>query len=141
MEPEIFESYHKVRTFECDYYGHVNNATYLNYLEFARMETLEAKDLTLEKLKRLGFMVLIHRIDIQYLSPSSANDVLVIRTYMKSHRNSSGTFNQQILKQSDERVVVEADVTWVITDLNGRPLRIPQILRDAFNIDQVEYKR
>ena len=30
-----------VRSYEVDIYGHVNNATYLNYLEFARVRALQ----------------------------------------------------------------------------------------------------
>ena len=37
----------KVRSYECDSYGHVNNAVYLNYLEFARMSALEENGFTL----------------------------------------------------------------------------------------------
>ena len=37
----------KVRSYECDTYGHVNNAVYLNYLEFALMSALEENGFTL----------------------------------------------------------------------------------------------
>ena len=46
----------KVRSYECDSYGHVNNAVYLNYLEFARMSALFEKGFTLEKMKEKGYL-------------------------------------------------------------------------------------
>ena len=32
-----------VRTYECDSYGHVNNAVYVNYLEYGRMQFLNTE--------------------------------------------------------------------------------------------------
>ena len=141
MTNEIFESTHKVRSFECDFYGHVNNAIYLNYLEFARMETLEAKGLSLAKIKAEGFMLVIRQIDIHYRFPATVNDVITIRTSMKSHSNTTCTFFQQIVCSSDEKILAEADVTWAVTNLEGRPVRIPQILREALGFAPRKTKR
>lgn len=135
MEPEIFISRHKVRTYECDSYGHVNNATYLNYLEFARMETLEQKRITLDKLKELGFMVFIRRIEIDYKYPAGMNDILIIKTYIHDNRKSSGIFAQDIVRESDEKPIASAKVTWVFTNLQGRPIPIPSVIKDAFGIE------
>ena len=134
MKPEVFESYHRVRTYECDSYGHVNNAVYLNYLEFARMETLEQKGFTLDKLKELGFMVFIRRIEIDYKYPANMGDNLIIRTYVHDHRKSSGTFAQDIFRKSDEKPIASAKVTWVFTNLKGRAIRIPSVIQEAFEI-------
>ena len=40
---KVFTVKFNVRSYECDSYGHVNNAVYLNYLEFARMSALLEK--------------------------------------------------------------------------------------------------
>lgn len=135
MEQEIFISQHKVRTYECDSYGHVNNAIYLNYLEYARMETLEQKGITLDKLRELGCMVFIRRIEIDYKYPAGMDDVLIIRTYIHDHRKISGIFAQDIFRESDEKPIASAKVTWVFTNLHGRPIPIPPIIKDAFGIE------
>jgi len=132
MSKEIFESYHKVRTFECDSYGHVNNATYLNYLEYARMEALEKKGITLALLRSSGYMVIIKRVDIEYKYPASMGEILKIKTWLKDYRNTSGTFRQEIIREFDSRQVALADVLWVFTNLEGRPIPIPQIIQKAF---------
>ena len=74
----------KVRTYECDLYGHVNNATYLNYLEYARMEFLHEKGLTLQALKNDGTMLVIARIDCHYKYPAFPDDNLKIDVYSRS---------------------------------------------------------
>jgi len=128
---DIFQSTHKVRAYECDFYGHVNNSIYLNYLEFARMEVLETLDLSLRKLKEQGVALVIQRIDISYKFPAVLDDILQIRTNVKSHTNTVCTFRQEIFRAADEKLLAAADVTWVCTNLQGRPIRIPQIMRDA----------
>ncbi|MFQ5582873.1 MAG: acyl-CoA thioesterase [Calditrichia bacterium] len=135
MQREIFESRLKVRTYELDSYGHVNNAVYLNYLELARMEVLEAKGLTLDGLKRDGYLLLISRVEIEYKYPAFAGDLLVIRTHLADHRATSGTFAQEIIRQTDQKTIAKARVTWVVTNLQGRPVRMPPAICQAFHID------
>ena len=38
---KTFKTELQVRSYELDFYGHVNNAIYLNYLEYARGNYLE----------------------------------------------------------------------------------------------------
>jgi YbgC/YbaW family acyl-CoA thioester hydrolase len=134
LSQEIFESRHKVRSYECDSYGHVNNATYLNFLEFARMEALEAKSLTLDKFKKSGFLVLIRRVEIDYKYPATMGDILLIKTFVSDHRRTSGTFTQQIIREQDKKSIVTANVSWVFTNLQGRPIPIPPVIKEAFGI-------
>lgn len=135
MPSEFFESRLRVRTYECDSYGHVNNATYLNYLEYARMETLEQKGFTLEKLKELGFLVFIRRIEIDYKFPASMGEKLIVRTHIHDYRKSSGTFAQEIFREVDNKPIAAAKVTWVFTNLQGRPIPIPPVIQEAFGIE------
>lgn len=134
MSKETFKSIHKVRSYECDSYGHVNNATYLNFLEFARMEILEKKSLTLDKLKKMGFLVLIRRVEIDYKFPAGMEDILIIKTYVSEHRRTSGTFAQEVIRKNDKKPIAAANVTWVFTNLQGRPVQMPPVIKEAFGI-------
>ncbi|RMG67879.1 MAG: acyl-CoA thioesterase [Calditrichaeota bacterium] len=129
---EVLVSRHKVRSYECDAYRHVNNAVYLNYLEFARQEALEQKGFDLVRLQDNGMQVVIHQIQIQFLKPLRTGDTIEIRTQLASHRRVSGIFYQEIVRQSDDRVCARAAVTWVFTNAEGRPIPIPQEVIRAF---------
>lgn len=131
---EVFESIHKVRSYECDLYGHVNNAVYLNYLEFARMEVLEEKGITLNGLKEAGYLIVIRRIEIEYKYPAVPHEQLRIITTMKKLQNASGIFHHQIIRMEDGKEIAKADVNWVVVDLTGRPVRMPGVLKKAFGI-------
>ena len=114
----------RVRTYECDSYGHVNNANYLNYLEFARYEFL--RDIGFDYLKAVekGYGMYIARIEIDYKMPAFTDDNLVIKSNPVKKGAVSGTIAQQIWRGSD--LLIEAKVTWAFVDSKGQPVKIPQ---------------
>ena len=132
QDREIFEAHLKVRTYECDSHGHVNNAVYLNYLEHGRMEALNQKGFSLEGLRKKGFLIVVRRLEIDYRAPAQEGDQLVIRTYLKDHSKMKGIFAQEIVKQSGQTPIAAADVTWAFLDLKGKPRPIPDFFREAF---------
>ena len=114
----------KVRTYECDSYGHVNNAVYLNYLEFARMDYLNQIGFDYKGIVDAGFAIYVTRVDISYKSSAFFYDELLIDTEPVKLGAVSGTLRQKISKR-DGTVCAEADVTWAFVTREGRPSRIP----------------
>ena len=114
----------KVRSYECDSYNHVNNANYLNYLEFARYEFL--KDIGFDYLKAVaaGYGVYIARIEIDYKKPAFTDDELVIKSRPIKKGAVSGTLAQEIWR--GEELIIAAKVTWAFADSKGYPAKIPQ---------------
>jgi acyl-CoA thioester hydrolase len=130
-EKVVTEAHLKVRTYECDGYGHVNNAVFLNYLEYGRMAVLEKSGFSLSGLKERGVYIVVRRIEIDYKTPAREGDQLIIRSHLKDHDKMKGVFYQEILKQSEESLVARAHVTWVFTNLDGGLVPIPQFFLDA----------
>jgi acyl-CoA thioesterase FadM len=58
-----------VRWGELDAYQHVNHATYLSYLEHARVATLESVGWGMHALTAAGYQVVVVRIDIRFRRP------------------------------------------------------------------------
>jgi acyl-CoA thioester hydrolase len=115
----------QVRTYECDSYGHVNNANYLNYLEFARYEFL--KDVGFNYVKAIGegYGVFIARIEIDYKKPAITDDCLTITSWPLKKGAVSGVLAQEIRRGDD--LLIEAKVTWAFVDsTSGMPVRIPK---------------
>jgi len=128
----------KVRFIECDMYGHVNNATYLSYLEYARIELLRELNIPINKLSEAGYFLLIVKICIDYKKPAVMDDILRIRTRLIEKRKTSGTFNQTILR--GDEIIIDSIVKWVCTDKSGKPLRLPEEIDrlDVMNINKDE---
>ena len=115
----------QVRTYECDSYGHVNNAKYLNYLEFARYELLKDIGFDYPKAVNAGYGIFIARIEIDYKRPALADDLLTIKTWPIKKGAVKGTLVQEIHR--DGELLAEAKVTWAFVDAKtGLPVKIPQ---------------
>lgn len=108
-----------VRGYHVDMYGHVNNARYLEFLEEGRWESLEAKvDLTKWAERGLGFMVV--NINVNYRKAVRPGERLLVSTVLEKIGTRSATLKQEITLKDSDVVVVDALVTFVIGDQNGK---------------------
>ena len=112
----------RVRTYECDSYGHVNNANYLNYLEFARYEFLRDVGFDYKAMIQAGYGVYVARVEIDYKKPAVADDDLLIKSWPVKKGAVSGVIAQEIRRGED--LLVTAKVTWAFVDSNGMPTKV-----------------
>ncbi|MDR0409809.1 MAG: acyl-CoA thioesterase [Spirochaetaceae bacterium] len=113
----------KVRPYECDSYGHVNNANYLNYLEYARFEFMRDAGFDYQGLRAAGYGMYVARIEIDYRLPAMVDDELLIRSWPVKRGVVSGVMAQKITRGGD--TIAEANVTWAFVGKNGVPVRPP----------------
>lgn len=83
MKEYIFELEMKVRDYECDLQGIVNNANYQHYMEHARHEFLEQEGGNFGALHNMGIDAVIRRIEIDYLRSLTSGDRFVVRLNIK----------------------------------------------------------
>ncbi len=120
----IHECTHRVRNYECDPYGHVNNAVYLQYLEYARTEYLRSVGFDYPAAVAAGYGLYVARAEIDYKRSALPDDMLTIQSWPVKKGAASGIMGQRILKGSD--LVVEARITWAFVDSRGIPTKIPK---------------
>jgi YbgC/YbaW family acyl-CoA thioester hydrolase len=113
-----------VRSYELDSYNHVNNAVYLQYLEYARMEYLRAIGFDYDALFEAGYYLYVTHVDIHYRSSARLFDELTVEVMPLKIGKVSGTFSQTIRNQRGE-TCAEADVSWGCVDKSGKPSKIP----------------
>jgi acyl-CoA thioester hydrolase len=113
----------KTRSYECDSYGHINNATYLNYLEYARIQLLEELPVPYRELRRRGVGFVVTRICIDYRLQVGIGEILRIETRAIQKQKVRMVFQQNIYR--DDQLVAEAQVTWACINEQGKPIRIP----------------
>ncbi len=113
-----------VRTYECDMNGHVNNANYLNYLEFARHEFLKAVGFDYAGCFAAGYGLYVTRIEIDYKRSAIFDDCLCIESSVVKRGAVSGVLEQSILRGQEK--VAHARVSWAFVDSSGKPCRIPE---------------
>jgi len=128
----LFKTRLKVRTYECDSYGHVNNAVFLNYCEIARVELLEKMGFDLSRLMKAGFFLVLVKIEIEYKKPAYANDMLEVSVDWIARGKSSATFKQEIINLEQNELIARAKVIWVCTDAKGKPVSVPDELLNGY---------
>ena len=127
-----FEIELAVRDYECDLQGIVNNAIYQNYLEHARHEFLHEYQLDFAQLCREGIDAVVTRIEINYKQSLKPGDRFVVKVKMRKQGRIRFIFDQTILRSADNAVIVEAQVTAVLTK-KGRPI-VPDVFDCIFSV-------
>jgi len=118
----------RVRTYELDSFGHVNNAVYLNYFEVARFRLLAQLGVSIERLGETGKMFVMSEAALKFKSPARYDDLLLIRTTF-TIRKIRILFNQIIENKATRQLIATATITAVLVDQNGRPIDIPEPLK------------
>lgn len=116
-----FELQMKVRDYEVDSEGIVNNACYLNYLEHTRHEFCRDAGFSFRHMIDAGMSPVVRHIDISYLSSLGLGDEFVSCLSL-SRRGPRFIFHQWIVNAADGRKVVDARVT-IVNLVGGRPSR------------------
>ena len=119
----------RVRTYECDAYGHVNNAIYLNYLEYARDLFLEHQGLDYQGLLSTGYGIWVAEAKLTFLSPALPGEDLTVTSEPHDSGAAWAVLKQTILGPGN-RLVVEALIKLVWVGPTGRPTRIPPDWRE-----------
>ncbi len=127
----VFETEMMVRDYECDLQGIVNNSVYQNYLEHARHEFLHSVGLDFAQLCAEGIDAVVTRIEIDYKFPLKPRDVFTVKVGMHKNGRLRFVFDQAIVRKSDGKLIIEAQVTGVLTK-NGRPIS-PDIFDAVFS--------
>ena len=118
MEKYSYELAFKVRDYECDLQGIVNNANYQHYLEHTRHEFLLSVGISFAALHEQGTDGVVARINMAFKTPLKSGDEFVSKLYIRKE-GIKYVFYQDIFRTADNKVVVKAVVETVFL-INGR---------------------
>jgi acyl-CoA thioester hydrolase len=113
----------KVRDYECDLQGFVNNSVYQNYLEHARHEFLLSKGLNFAALAAEGVFLVVTRIELDYKLPLKSGDIFWIGINHSPKGILRGIFEQKIYRKEDDRLVLNGLCTWAAINSQGKPIK------------------
>ena len=111
----------KVRDYECDMQGVVNNGVYQNYLEHARHEYLQSAGINFAQTTRAGINLVVIRAELDYRQSLVANDRFVVRSRLQRVSRIRFRFCQDIYRLPDERLMLNALITGTAVNSEGRP--------------------
>ncbi|MGE4268073.1 MAG: acyl-CoA thioesterase [Deferribacterales bacterium] len=132
MKDSRFRLDFKVRDYECDMEGIVNNATYMNYLEHARHEFLHTLGIDFAEMTAKGIIMVVIRAELEYKASLRSGDTFTVCVDVERESKLRFTFVQDIFN-SDGKIVLRGRITGTAINSKGRP-GLPPELEQAFGI-------
>lgn len=121
MTNYIFSLDIKVRDYELDAEGIVNNANYLHYLEYTRHCFCEQAGFSFKQMTEAGIVPVMSHIEASYKTPLKSGDTMESRLWLEV-KGVRFLFHQDIFNKASQEPVMHATVTIVCLE-NGRPSR------------------
>ncbi|HAY85230.1 MAG TPA: hypothetical protein DCY42_10010 [Chloroflexi bacterium] len=123
----------RVRFYECDAYGHVNNSNYIRYMQEAAFAASTAAGYSEEEYQRQGVIWLIRDTEVEYLSPLRYGDTAVVTTWVDDFRRVRSRRMYEVRRKGDETLLARGSTDWVLLDRESlHPVSIPTQMKQAF---------
>lgn len=121
----VFEITLKVRDYECDLQGIVNNANYQHYIEHTRHEYLLSRGVSFAELHARGIDAVVARLQMAFKLPLRSGDQFVSRLAVRKE-GLKIVFVQDIYRLPDLKPVIRSTVDTVCL-VNGRLSACPEL--------------
>ena len=121
----------KVRDYECDIQGLVNNGVYQNYLEHARHEFLLASGINFAQLAKDNINLIVVKAELHYRFPLKSGETFWVGLNVRRSSKIRFEFIQDIYRHPDDKLIMNATITGTTINEKGRPM-LPHALAGLF---------
>ena len=121
----VYELKMKVRDYECDLEGIVNNANYQHYMEHTRHEFLLEAGISFADMHDRGIDAVVARVTIAYKTPLRSRDEFLSCLNIRQE-GLRYVFRQDIYRLSDMKLAARGTVDTVCL-VNGKLSRCPAL--------------
>jgi acyl-CoA thioester hydrolase len=141
--PHTHFRHFRVRYYECDAHGHLNNANYLRFMQETAFDASAAAGYDLERYSAMQRLWLVRESGVEYLCPLQYNDVAAVKTWVSDFRRVSSRRVYEFYRLpanyatdagiEQGQLVARAYTDWIFMDTaRSRPVSIPAELIDSF---------
>ena len=117
---------------DIDENGHVNNVTYVRWMQDAATShsgSTGATDAVLEA----GATWVVRSHHVEYLRPVMQSERLIVETWIEDVQQVRSTRRYRFIRDGDDREVARGETLWVCIDASsGRPCAIPETVLERF---------
>lgn len=130
--PEVFELSFAVEPGDIDELGHVNNVTYVRWVQDAAVSHWTAAAPP-EEVDRVRWVVLRHEID--YKRSALLGDGIIARTWVGTAKGLRFDRHTEIVRAGDGAVLAICRTVWCpIHPQTGRPIQVSDEVRRHFSV-------
>ena len=129
----VAENQIRVRYAETDQMGYVYYGNYSTYFEVARVELFRTFGISYKEMEEQGVMMPVLEQHIKYIRPAKYDDLLTIKTYLKSKPGVRIKFEYEVFNE-DKTLLTKAETMLVFVDMKtGKPTNAPQYFDQLIN--------
>ena len=133
--PAIFEYRYKVTAADIDGVGHVNNISYLRWMQDAAVAHSAAQGWPSKAYHQLGQGWVVRSHAIEYLIPAYSGDEIVVKTWVANMKRVTSMRRYELIRISDEKKLAVASTNWAFVKFEThQPCRVPAEIVSAFEI-------
>ena len=122
----------RVRYAETDKMGVVYHSNYFVWFEVARTDLLRHSGSTYKDLEADGVSLPVIEAHCEYRQPARYDDELDVCVEADLPSPARVRFRYEVVRTSDTAVLVTGHTVHAAVDLDGRPVRLPQRVRQLF---------
>jgi len=133
--PLTYNRTFRVRHYECDAYGHVNNANYLRYMQETAFDASTAVGYAPARYADMGRRWLARQTEVEYIRPLRYGDTVQVKTWVESFRRVM--VHRRYEFHCNGELCATAYTDWAFLDIQtGKPVSIPHEMVIAFIPDR-----
>jgi acyl-CoA thioester hydrolase len=123
----------RVRYAETDQMGVVYHSNHLIWFEVGRVEFMRQMGFLYRDMEREdGRFIAVAEVKCRYRAPVYYDQEVIVRTHLKSVRESVVVFGYELLRADDGVLVAEGETTHIVTDSNMKIAALPEKYLTAF---------
>jgi len=123
----------RVRYAETDQMGVVYHGNYAQYFEMGRVEWLRNIGISYKWMEENGVMLPVVSLSINYKKPARYDDILTVKTILKSQTTVKIEFDYEIYNATNELLTTGNSMLVFVDMKSGRPMLPPNYVVEKIN--------
>lgn len=120
----------RVRYAETDPMKYVYYGNYATYLEVARVELFRSLGISYDEIEKKGISLPVSEYQIKYIKPALYDQVLNIKTYVKTKPGVRIIFDYEIYNENDEKITEARTTLFFLNAENNKIIKCPEFLME-----------
>jgi len=131
--PAVNETRLRVRYAETDQMGIVYHSNHLIWFEIGRVELMRQLGFTYRDMERDdGRFIAVAEVKCRYRAPVRYDDEVVVRTRLKTVRDSVVNFSYELVRADNGALLAEGETTHIVTDAQMKVAALPDKYMKVF---------